>query len=77
VTLIIDNDGNRTYTSSVAGHAEYHYPADSKLCPNDEQPDWYTDFLTANEKSILNSKRGAMPKSAQKPKSWTIFGLSL
>ncbi|MDB5049334.1 MAG: hypothetical protein JWO30_2405 [Fibrobacteres bacterium] len=60
VTLTIDSEGNRTYTSSAADHPEYHYVENPKTCPNDQQPDWYGDFLDANLKPfVAQPKRGA------------------
>ncbi len=65
VTLLINNDGSRVYTSNISGHAEYHYANPTKTCPNNLEPDWYTQFLIGNVKpGVIIRKPSAAPHNA-------------
>ena len=60
ITLTLDNDGSRTYSSNLAGHAEFHFVANTKTCPNNPAPVWFSEFLLANPKRTPGkAKRGA------------------
>jgi hypothetical protein len=51
VTITMDaKTQDMTYTSSVAGHAEYTDYGTPVSCPNEGMPEWYEDFLVDNFK---------------------------
>jgi hypothetical protein len=44
---------DQTYTSSNPAHAPYTYFQNPTACPDNPEPDWWTDFLSANQKTGL------------------------
>lgn len=52
VTLTWNTDGDKTVTSSSAGHYSYTYYANPRSCPNNPYPAWYySDFLGPNARN--------------------------
>jgi hypothetical protein len=52
--------GDMTYTSDNPAHAAYHYIHNARTCPNDPQPQWYSEFQSNNSK-----EPGILQKSGQ------------
>jgi len=50
VTLTLSPNGDVTYSSSVSANTTFHYFDQPTSCPNNDQPDWYVQFLAANVK---------------------------
>jgi hypothetical protein len=64
--------GDEIYTSDLPAHAKYTHFRIPKSCPNDDVPDWYEEFRSANQKvpSVLEKSGGLGKKSGEmRPKN--------
>ncbi len=52
VRILYLANGDREYTSDVAGHAKYVFIAEPTACPDPFFPDWFLIFKQANSKMI-------------------------
>jgi G3E family GTPase len=72
VILLINNDDSRVYTSSNPEHAKFTHANPPVACPNDLEPDWYTEFLFGNAKGGgIIRKSSSVPHNT--PKTGAFF----
>jgi len=50
VRITIENDGVRTYSSTLPGHGFYRHDEPAQTCPNESVPNWYYEFIAGNKK---------------------------
>jgi len=48
VTITVNNQGDRIYTSTDPTHASHTYYQEPVSCPNNTRPDWILEFYTDN-----------------------------
>lgn len=78
VTITWKANGDQHFTSSDTSHHAYTYYENPVTCPNNFEPDWFFNFLTANAKAVpyLNKKslqRMTVPKNPLLKKLLRLF----